>query len=278
MCFGLFKRQSQRILRYFSVLKYNLALNNLFVYSLKLSKVESNKPAVKILFTLFVTSILIFCVERKYLVAEIRGETLGHYGNIPWIDQIVLLIDDFEGLPADSISVQKAGFFGYGRVKISLDSTHVDRHLTASKTCMKIDWRGNDTYAGWGKGVGKNVDLDTDSDFLNFRVLVPKGIDKEETLLIRLEEDDNSNGILDEANDDSWGYKLKIKPQDKWQLISIPLTEFTDGNQGGDSLLNISRKGGLHTVIFSFEQVEKYTSEHNWYFDFICFTKGRIKE
>lgn len=241
-------------------------------------KVESNKHAIKILFVLYITAILIFCVERKYLVAQIRGETLGNYGSISWVDQIVLLIDDFEGLSSDSISIQKAGFFGYGRVKISLDSAHVDRNLSASKTCMKIDWSGNDSYAGWGKGVGKNVDLNTETDYLNFRVLVPKGTDTEETLIIRLEEDDNSNGILDETKDDSWGYKLKIKPQDKWQLISIPLTDFTDGNAGGDSTLNISRKGGLHTIIFSFEQVEKYTPEHNWYFDFICFTKGRIKE
>lgn len=238
---------------------------------------ESNKSAIKILFTLFLTAILIFFLERKFLVAEIRGETLSNYSTIPWLDQIVLLIDDFEGLKSDSNSVQKAGFFGYGRVKISLDSVRVDHDLSASKTCMKIDWRGNDSYAGWGKGVGKNVDLNTYTDYLNFRVLVPNGTGKEETLLVRLEEDDNSNGILDETKDDSWGYKLKIIPQDKWQLISIPLTDFSDSNVGGDSLLNITRKGGLHTIIFSFEQVEKYTSEHTWYFDFICFTKGKIK-
>jgi hypothetical protein len=241
-------------------------------------KEESNKPAIKILFSLFVTAVLIFFVERKYLVAEIRGETLSNYSSISWIDQIVLLIDDFEGLASDSVSVQKAGFFGYGRAKISLDTAHLDRNLTASKTCMKIDWRGTDGYAGWGKGVGKNIDINTYTDFLNFRVLVPKSSGAEETLIVRLEEDDNSNGILDEAKDDSWTYTVKLKPQDKWQLISIPLTDFADANAGGDSLLNISRKGGLHTVIFSFDQVEKYKPEHNWYFDFICFTTGRIKE
>ncbi|MES2567783.1 MAG: hypothetical protein V4565_13000 [Bacteroidota bacterium] len=237
---------------------------------------ESNRSAIKILLTLFITVILIFFLERKFLVAEIRGETLGNYGNISWIDKIVLLIDDFEGFKSDSIGLQNAGFFGYGRIKISLDTLHVDRDLTASKTCVKINWRGTDSYAGWGKGVGKNIDLNTSTDYLNFRVLVPKGTGDEESLLVRLEEDDNSNGILDETNDDSWGYKLKIKPQDKWQLISIPLSAFQDSNQGGDSLLNITRKGGLHTVIFSYDQVEKYKPEHNWYFDFICFTNSKI--
>lgn len=238
---------------------------------------ESNKFAIKILLTLFLTSISIFCMERKFLIAEIRGETLGNYENIPWVDHIVLLIDDFEGLKSDSISVQKAGFFGYGRAKISLDSIHVDNDITASKTCLKIDWHGKDSYAGWGKGIGKNIDINTFTDYLNFRVYVPKNGNNEIFLNVRLEEDDNCNGILDDTKDDSWSYKLKVETSDKWQLISIPLIGFKDSNAGGDSVLNITRKGGLHTILFSFEQAEKYTVEQNWYFDFICFTKGKIK-
>ncbi len=227
--------------------------------------------------TLVLTSVSIFCLEKKFLVAEIRGETISHYGSIEWADNIVLLIDDFEGLNSDSISVQNAGFFGFGRAKISLDSTHVDKNALSSKTCMQINWSGKDVYAGWGKGVGKNVDLNTNTDYLNFRVYIPKAPSNEEHLLIKLEEDDNSNGILDENKDDSFGYKLTIKPSDKWQIISIPLKDFIDSNPGGDSILNISRKGGLHTIIFGFDQVEKYTPEHKWYFDFICFTNEKIK-
>lgn len=238
---------------------------------------ESNKVALKILLTLVLTVVSIFCLEKKYLIAEMRGETLSHYVSIEWADNVVLLIDDFEGFATDSLSVQKAGLFGYGKSKISLDSTHVDKNIMASKTCIKIDWSGNDSYAGWGKGVGKNVDLNTATDHLNFRVLIPKSTGPEEHVFVKLEEDDNSNGILDEDKDDSWSFKLNMKASDKWQLVSIPLKDFKDTNVGGDSILNISRKGGLHTIIFSFEQADKYTPEHNWYFDFICFTNEKIK-
>ena len=238
---------------------------------------ELNKYAVRILLTLVLTTVSIFFIEKKYLVAEIRGETISNYGNVEWADNIVLLIDDFEGLNSDSISIQKAGFFDYGKAKISLDSFHLDKNILASKSCMQVNWLGNDNFAGWGKGVGKNVDLNTETDYLNFRVYVPKGAEKEEQLLVKLEEDDNSNGVLDEDKDDSWGYKLTVTPGNEWQIISIPLKDFKDANSGGDSLLNISRKGGLHTIIFSFDQVEKYTPEHKWYFDFICFTNEKIK-
>lgn len=78
-------------------------------------------------------------------------------------------------------------------------------------------------------------------------------------------------------NGHSWVYKLSITPADKWQIISIPLKDFKDSNAGGDSILNVTRKGGLHTIIFSFDQVDKYTPEHKWYFDFICFTNEKIK-
>jgi len=237
---------------------------------------ESNKYAIRILLTLVLTSVSVFFLERKFLIAEIRGETISNYSNVDWADNIVLLVDDFEGL-SDSISVQKAGFFGYGKAKISLDSTKVDKNVLASKTCMQISWAGKDGFAGWGKGVGKNVDLNTAVDYLNLRVLLPKGIGSSETLTVKLDEDDNSNGILDEDKDDCWTYKLKIVPSDKWQMVSIPLTGFVDSNEGGDAILNISRKGGLHTIIFSFDQVDKYTPDYKWYFDFICFTDKKIK-
>ena len=94
-----------------------------------------------------------------------------------------------------------------------------------------------------------------------------------------LEEDDDFNGTLDTDKDDSWFYKVPIVSSDKWQLISIPLKNFSDGNPAGDGQLNISRKSGLHTIIFSYENPDKYTiNTTKWYFDFICFTNGIITE
>ena len=214
-------------------------------------------------------------LEKKFLVSELRGETLSNYGQIKWFDKINLLVDDFEGL-RDSTSLQKASFFSYGSIKIASDTLQNDKSILASNSCLKIVWNNTEKFGGWGKGVGKNIDINTATDHLNFRIYVPKSNGNDEVIKIMLEEDDNYNGALDKDKDDSWFYRVNVPANDKWQFISIPLKDFADENPGGDGVLNISRKGGLHTIIFSFEQVEKYTTNHKWYFDFICFTNEKV--
>ena len=239
---------------------------------------EQNKPALKTLSALLIVVAIIFSIEKKFLVHELRGETITKYETIKWIDQVVLLIDDFEGL-TDTTSLQKASFFGYGNAKISIDSTQTDKNTIASKNCVKIQWGGSYNYGGWGKGVGKNINLNTATDHINFRVLIPKTNGDTANLKLMLEEDDNFNGTLDQDKDDSWFYKLPLYATGKWELISIPLKDFIENNPGaGDGIFNISRKSGLHTILFSFENVEKFTPNHTWYFDFICFTTEKISE
>ena len=72
---------------------------------------EQNKPALKTLSILLIVVAIIFGIEKKFLVHELRGESITKYETIKWIDQVVLLIDDFEGL-SDTTSLQKASFFG----------------------------------------------------------------------------------------------------------------------------------------------------------------------
>jgi len=89
-------------------------------------------------------------------------------------------------------------------------------------------------------------------------------------------EDDNNDGILQEDKDDSWSAIVTIPAKNEWQLVSVPLSDFSDNNPGGDGILNVNRKGGLHNIIFSFEQAGKYNTSNCWYFDFICFTNAKV--
>jgi hypothetical protein len=238
---------------------------------------ESNKRAVIILLTLILSSIIIFFSEKKLLAVSPRGGALSSYEKIPWTDKILLLIEDFEGMNADTTALVKAKFFTFGSAKISLDHLHIDNNLIASKTDLKVEWKGTDSYGGWGKGVGANIDLNPETDYLNFRIYVPKSNGHDETIKITLEEDDNDDGILEKDKDDVWVCKTDITAKNQWQIISIPLKSFTDDNQGGDHIFNITRKGGLHTIIFSFERPDLYTQNHTWYFDFICFSNKKIE-
>lgn len=249
-----------------------------YSYIIKIFSVKSNYRAIKALLGLVLTVVIIFLIEKKFLVSELRGETISQYDKIKWVDKVLLLIDDFEGLQTDSASLVKEGFFSFGNAKISIDNSQIDDNLIASKSSLMVEWRGVDNYGGWGKGVGKNIDLNTLTDHLNFRMYVPKSNGDEETIKIMLEEDDDNNGVLEKDKDDSWAYRLKVSPKDEWQFISIPIKDFKDDNEGGDSVLNITRKGGLHTIIFSFEQTEQYAPNYKWYFDFICFTNEKVAE
>lgn len=237
---------------------------------------ESNSKALKILGILLLTVAGVFALETKFLVPEIRGESLTRYEKIPWFSKIILLVEDFEGLTNDSAAISKEKFFSYGSAAITADTLLPDQSVIRSRTAMKINWTAKENYGGWGKGVGKNINLDPETDHLTFRIYIPKSNGHPEILKVIFEEDDNNDGILQQDKDDSWTHVLTIPEKNEWQLISIPLSLFSDGNPGGDGQLNVSRKGGLHNIIFSFEQAGKYNSSHCWYFDFICFTSGKV--
>jgi len=238
---------------------------------------ESNKKALALLLILVFTSLAVFCLEKKFLVAQKRGAGLNSYSKITWLDKILLLVDDFEGMSADT-SLQQERFFEYGSVKIELDTARVDAHPLALKAALKVTWNGETEYGGWGKGVGENIDLDVNNDHLNFRIYVPKTNPGDELIKIILEEDDNDDGKLQKDKDDTWFCLTSVHPKDEWQLISIPLKDFRDENDGGDHVFNVNRKGGLHTIIFSPMLADKYTPASTWYFDFIFFSSGKIED
>ncbi|MES2590693.1 MAG: hypothetical protein V4608_02325 [Bacteroidota bacterium] len=219
----------------------------------------------------------IFLTEKKFLSAQPRGGILTNYENIIWIDQILLLVEDFEGIDTTGKALADEKFFNYGGISIMLDTSKIDESLIASKTALKVQWNGTDTYGGWGKGIGSNLELNPTSDFVNFRVLIPTKNGKSDLLKLIIEEDDNDNGILEKEKDDTWAYKMTITSKDQWQMISIPLKNFYDENSGGDHLFNVTRKGGIHTLIFSFEQPDRYTRDHTWFFDFISFSKYKLE-
>lgn len=239
---------------------------------------ESNKRAIRILLILVLSAVSIFFLEATFLKKELRGETLSKYDKVIWKDKILLLVDDFEGLKGDDAFLKKENFFGYGSVSIGPDSSQNDKNPVALKTSLKAEWNGKEGYGGWGKGIGKNVDLNASTDYLNFRIFIPNTDGYEESMRVTFEEDDNNDGILQQEKDDSWFCQVKFNCTENWAFLSIPLKDFKDGNAGGDSILNVSRKGGLHNMIFAFDQVDKYKVNHKWYFDFICFTNGKVTD
>jgi len=234
---------------------------------------ESNKRALYILLILVFTSVVLFCLEKQFLKVAKRGSAISRYEKIPWIDKIRLLVDDFEELVNDKASLRNERFFSYGSAGISLDNSLIDKSIYAGQSAIKVTWNSVETYGGWGKGVGENLDLDAETDYFNFRICIPESKDTVEELSIIIEEDDNDDCKLQQEKDDQWTYTARIAPAPGWQFISIPLKLFSDNNEGGDHIFNVTRKGGIHTLVFSFPEKRKYEAGHSWYFDFIFFSE-----
>jgi hypothetical protein len=240
---------------------------------------KSDGRAIMILLSLVGIAVIIFLAEKKFLIVEARGETLSKYEKLPWHDKIILLVEDFEGLTPvashDSV-LNKAFLFGFGSAKLSIDNRQVDKATVASRNDLKVQWSSANNYGGWGRGVGANIDLDISQDYFTFRIFSPTANVNNTSLKIIVQDEDNYDGKFDENNDDVWVAHITIPAINKWQMVSVPLSKFIDDNKGGDGIFNVTRKGGIHNIAFSFEQTEKYTANSKWYFDFICFTNAVI--
>lgn len=214
---------------------------------------------------------------------------------VPTHAQLKFVIEDFEGLADGSSSSdnKQNGIFTFGNIKSSIVSKKDKQLSYLGDRCIKLEKEGKATYGGWGKGIGLNIELDPKQDYLNLYVCQPT-INKNNSLKIELQEDDNGDNVYEKDLDDSWNYVHKFDTkspsaetqniQMDWELISIPLSKFKDSNPSGDGIFNINYKQGkLLCFIISFinspELQGSSVQEKNkqtWYFDFISFSKGNL--
>jgi hypothetical protein len=197
--------------------------------------------------------------------------------NIPAKSQIKLLVEDFEGLAYSQSEFSKEGMFAFGSAGIFGDSKYTTGKGYSGNRLIRVDWSGKEAYGGWGKGISKFIELDQQEDYINFYVYSPSTNSSSTKLKILIEEDDNNNHYYEYEHDDSWFYILELESKDEWQLISLPLKDFQLANTGGDHIFNIGYKTGkIFSIIMSFIDIGS-KEKKSWYFDFICFTKGKIK-
>ncbi|MFL5752298.1 MAG: glycoside hydrolase family 26 protein [Bacteroidia bacterium] len=195
--------------------------------------------------------------------------------------QLKFVIEDFEGFADGNTDFKINGIFTYGNIKASVDKFPSDQHSYSGQRYLKMnkdpDLAKKMNYGGWGKGIGLNLVLDPQKDYLNFYLLQSDT----NSFKIELQEDDNEDNVYNKDNDDSWIYVQKSEAgsrRNDWRLISIPLNKFTDANPGGDGIMNINYKHGkLLCFIINFLP-RKTAGEGNLAasFDFICFSQGKL--
>lgn len=190
--------------------------------------------------------------------------------------QLKSLIEDFEGFADGQKSFEKEGLFSYGSIELKTIREKTKGFGYSGRRAMQVKWSGDEYFGGWGKGLGLFKHLNHETDHFNFYILNPVKNDKN-TLRIIIQDDDNHSGKFEEEHDDSWEYTLELKASDEWQLISVPLKDFENANEGGDGIFNINYRGGmLLGVVFDFPDIEQYSPHQKWYFDFLSFSNGKL--
>lgn len=190
--------------------------------------------------------------------------------------QLKFIVEDFEGFATGQENFAD-GIYAYGSATAVADKSYTTGKGYSGNRCIKVGWTSSRSFGGWGKGVGLNIQLDPNTDNLNFYVYSPSGTNKPTDLVLTLADDDNMNGTFDQGADDEWMYELPVQPKNEWQLVSVPLNKFKDNNQGGDGIFNITYKDGellTFAVNFTYGKMVTPPGSALWYFDFICFSKG----
>lgn len=239
---------------------------------------ESKKRALLVLFLFVCTSVVVFLLERKLLLAKKRQVSMQLYSSVEGYSKLKGLIEDFEGLEVEEFDPTAGSFFNFGSVKLKIDTSLTVGSGYLGHSVMCAEWAGEEGFGGWGKGVMQPLDLNTDEDFLNIYVFIDPANPVNDSLKIILEDDDTGNGVLEKDKDDSWSQSFIVKEKNSWKLVSLPLRLFKDTNPTvGDGVLNIGDKGGkLLTFIVALKDGVPYKQGQKWYFDFVSFSKGPL--
>jgi beta-mannanase len=195
----------------------------------------------------------------------------------PAFGQLKYIVEDFEGCADGQNNLKKEGLFTYGSMRFQAEQKITRGYGYSGARALKTEWKKGALFGGWGIGISANIELNAQTDFLNFYIYSPKSNKRPDNVKITLEEDDNNNTVFDKEKDDTWAYTFKQECQDNWQLVSIPLLNFKDMNKGGDGKFNVSYKSGkLLTFIVTFLDTNQINDQQTWYFDFISFSKGKL--
>jgi hypothetical protein len=141
---------------------------------------------------------------------------------------------------------------------------------------LNLNW--NTGSGEFGKDMSRFIDLDVAADRLNFYFYNPVSNGADSVLDVILTEDDNNNNTYEYAYDDKWVHTMTIRRMAAWQLISIPLSAFTDGNPGGNGIFDAGYEGAgsmLFAVGFIFHRTSPAASEQ-YFIDMISFSEGAL--
>jgi hypothetical protein len=183
---------------------------------------------------------------------------------------------DFDGLDIGASDIPE-GDYAYADLSYHVDANPLSFSDMLGDRVMKLNLNWNTGYGSFGRGVSRFIEFDPNSDMLNFFFYNPSSNNQNATFDVLIGDDDDQDGVFENANDDVWKKSFTIAGSSAWQLFSVPLKDMVDNNPGGNGIFDIAfsgNKGKLMQVEFRFAKPDPSAPNAVFYLDMINFTEG----
>ncbi|MCE3225914.1 MAG: glycoside hydrolase family 26 [Bacteroidetes bacterium] len=186
------------------------------------------------------------------------------------------VIYDFDGFDAGATSLPE-GEYSFGDLSYSAEANPITTNDMLGDRVLKMNLNWAAGYGAFGRGISRYIEFNPNADYLNFYFYNPSSNNQSANFEITLADDDDQSNNYNPANDDTWKKTVSVAGSSGWQLISIPLKDFTDGNAGGNGVFDMAftqNKGMLLVVEFRFSKASPSVSNAVFYLDMIAFSDG----
>ncbi|MGQ0827978.1 MAG: glycosyl hydrolase [Bacteroidota bacterium] len=186
------------------------------------------------------------------------------------------VIYDFDGLTIGQTDLPE-GDYGTNDLSYKIAANPLGSNDMLGDRVLQLNLNWNSGTGSFGRGISRFIEFDVNNDVFNFYFYNPTANSADALVDVIITEDDDQNNTYSYNTDDAWKKSLSIQGNTGWQLISIPLKNFTDSNPGGNGIFDATftgNKGMLLMIEFVFN---KNTSNNvSFFLDMICFTDGTL--
>jgi beta-mannanase len=187
------------------------------------------------------------------------------------------IVYDFDGLDIGATSLPEGDYGSYD-LSYQISSNPVSSNDMLGDRVLKINLNWSSGQGCFGRGIARFIEFDPSKDVFNFFFYNPGYNNQNAVLDIMLSEDDNQSNAFESNMDDIWKKNLTLGSTGYWQLIQIPLSDFSDVNAEGNGVMDMGfaqNKGMLLNVEFRFY---KPTGAGNaeFFLDMVCFSEGSL--
>lgn len=187
------------------------------------------------------------------------------------------VIYDFDGLDIGQTSLPEGDYRSNDLTcSVAADPLGMNSPMLGDRV-LKLNMNWNTGAGSFGRGISRFIELNPNADIFNFYFYNPTSNGSSATVDVLLSEDDDQSNTYSISNDDLWKKTVTIPGSSGWQLISIPLNQFTDNNAGGNGIFDATftgAKGMILSLEMRFRGPTSGTS--TYYMDMICFTDGSL--